>query len=296
MDAKTIAVSVVSITIACLLAVTLLIPIISESTTTEDTFTNTGNGQYRYISSDETYTLNWYYATPTKVTINGTELNAITGNEVLAMGDFTLRIYGNPTGYAQLILADNVSGVTANVSDSKDFTFSYEDGTITASNGTVTKTIDTDGFYGLVPENGTHTMKVGTSTVYLKGDETLLVMGITNVGSQWNTGYLIDGTIKEYTVEQWTGTNSYVPTDITDDSAEVSGYEDLYTVKQFTWDVDNSGTTQHVTYNTFLVPLSVTAERSIHPDASTIALLNIIPLFVVVGIILGTVGFIALRK
>lgn len=273
----------------------VLVPVLDDATDTDDMFTNTGSGQYRLIKSDESYSLVWNPSTPTKLTINDTEVNGVPGNDLLAMGDFTVRIQPSSSGYAQYVATDDV-GLTVNASDNKTFTLTYEDGTITVTNGTTTKTRDTDGFYALVPENGTHTMKATNATAYLNATDPLLVIGLTQVGTQWNTGYMVDGTITDYDVEQWTGTTSYTPSNIADDSTKVDGYVDLYTIKAFTWTVDNNGTTQNVTYSYFLVPIEVTAEKAEHLTNGQIELLEVIPVLIIVAILLAVVALVVRSK
>ena len=289
MKAQNIIYGLVALIIAVIITVSAVVPIFMETTKTDDTFTNSGRGSYKYISNEDEYTLTWYYETPTKITVNDVVIDAVSGNDLVAMGDFCVRIQPTNSGYAQLILANNESGVTANVSDSKNFTLTYSSGDLTVTNGTTTKTLTIDGFYAIVPPNdnaATHTMKISTDRAYLKSDTNLIVMGLTSVGGQWNTGYMVEGTLTDYSVSQWTGSVSYEPTNVSDDSATVSGYIDLYTIKQFNWIVDNSGTPVNVTYNYFLVPNEVTAERSIHPDGPTSTIINLIPLIIVAGILL----------
>lgn len=289
METKKIVMGVISVAVAIIVLMSM-IPIFTDAGASEDTFKNEGNGQYAFISGEDTYTLEWKYSDPTNVIVNGVTVAGVPGNESIAMGDFTVRIQPSATGYAQLILANNESGITANASDQKDFTFSYSDGTVTVTNGTTTKSFESDGFYAIVSDEGTHTMKSTTSTAYIKETDELLVMGITNVGTQWNTGYMVEGTVTDYEVSQWTGTNSYTPTNITDDSTKINGYKDLYSIKQFQWTIDNSGTSQTVTYNYFLVPIEVTAERSVHASPVESTLIGLIPLLMMVGIMLTAVG------
>ena len=297
MESKNLLTLAITLTVGIILAGSLLMPVISDATETERTFTNSGLGEYRFIESTEDYKLEWTYADPSKVVINGTTVEAISGNTILAMGDFTVRMgLSTTTGYAQLIVANNESGITANVSDSRNFSFTYEAGTITITNGVTTKTLDSDGFYALVPENGTHTMKQPTDTVYLNANTSLMVMGLTGVGSQWNTGYLLDGTITNYTVEQWTGVTSYPATNVSDDSAKIDGYVDLYSVKKFTWDIDNNGTTQSVTYDYFIVPKEVTAELANHMTPGEIAIMNAIPVMIIVALVVMAAGALYLKR
>lgn len=295
MDVKAFPALIVGVVVALVLAGAVL-PVFAETTSATDTFKNEGNGQYAFISGEDTYTLEWKYSDPTNVIVNGVTVAGVPGNESLAMGDFTVRIQPSATGYAQLILANNESGITANASDQKDFTFSYSDGTVTVTNGTTTKTFESNGFYAIVSDKGTHTMKSTTSTAYIKETDELLVMGITNVGTQWNTGYLVEGTIKDYTVSQWTGTNEYAPTNVTDDSAKVNNYKDVYTIKSFNWTIDNNGTPQAVAYNYFLVPLEVEGERAVHPDGPLTVILNVLPLLAIAGLVTGAVVWFINRK
>ena len=284
---------VMALVVGIILAGSVLMPVLNDATKTSDTFQNSGSGLYAYISENDTYTLTWSYDNPTKVIVNGQELNAVAGNEALAMGDFCVRMQPTSSGYVQYIAPSG--NVTSNASDSATFSMSYENGTLTIIGKSGTETLTTDGFYALSP-SGNYTMKATTTAAYMNADTPLLVMGITSVGSQWNTGFMVTGTVTDYTVEQWNGTTEFVISDETSDITKVDGYKDLYTLKQFQWKVDNSGTPQTVTYNYFLVPTTVSGELDNHLNPAEIAIMNAIPVMVIIALLIVAVGVVARRN
>lgn len=292
-DEQSITKLAISLIVAVIVVGCVLIPVINDTTKTTDTFQNSGNGLYSYISAEDTYTLTWSYDNPTKVTVNGEELSAVSGNEALAMGDFCVRMQPSATGYVQYISPDG--NVTSNASDSATFSMTYEDGTLTVVGKSGTVTAETDGFYALNP-TGDYTMKATTTTAYMNANTPLLVMGITVVGSQWNTGFMVSGTVTDYEASQWNGTTQFTISDETSDIAKVDGYKDLYTLKQFQFKVDNNGTPQTVTYNYFLVPTTVSGELDQHLTAGEIAIMDAIPFLIIAALVVMAAGAIYFKR
>ena len=286
MDAKTIAVSVVSIAIACLFAVTLLIPVIAESTTTEDTFTNKG----LYYMTNPTEQMTYEFLGGTDWTVNGEPLDytLVGATNILIFDDIFIRNIGqvrgsvNSTWQSAEIVVDNgtVTG-TAIVN-----------GTSTSINWTYTES------YVATNDNSDYIMKSNTAKSYIKTDTDVIGMGMSNIkDSDGNSNSTVFYVSVENLTPVVTTPNTYVTvSDVQLNVTPVDGYVDLYEFDSVTFKTKWGDYESSVMYNVVIVPSEVTAERSIHPDANTNALLNLIPLLVVVGIILGTVGFIALRK
>lgn len=309
MDVKTIAVSVVSIAIMCLLAVTLLIPVIAESTTTEDTFTNEGYFYMQKISAEDTntYTLTYEYDDTEHsltYTYNGDEIDttgfplnlpltvATDGAEwVVRIGYYSEYVGMQGVGYGFSFGGHNTWNV--------EITFTEGTATAVATNSSDQSSTQTATYTDLwiySPEPTEYVMKKADKPAYMLEDSEFMAVGVTSM-SVWNTGILITGTLDDYTPTIFYPPN--LTTTVTNKAivdTAIDEYIDLYSLDKLTFTINDGTTTVDATYSYFIVPTEVTAERSIHPDANTNALLNLIPLLVIVGIILGTVGFIALRK
>lgn len=303
MDAKTIVVSVVSIAIACLFAVTLLIPVIAESTTTEDTFTNEGLWRMKEIETGDVWKRVDNAGGGYKWTLNDVDQTTIANqdsNTVLGV-EWCVRSNGQARGHT---VGGNVTYITATTTDNNVL---LSGGGINGS-GSQTKT-----GYG-IDINGDYLMKRYDNTSYVKGDSEIFGTGQSTVDSVrviiHVVGTVDDGaTITLDSAYDNSGTatvTNFVATNVVVNNTAVDGYLDLYSFTSITADVsfdytpygseETTTKTGSITYSSVVVPYEVTAERSIHPDANTSAILNLIPLLVIVGIILATVGFIAFRK
>ena len=302
MDAKTIVVSVVSIAIACLFAVTLLIPVIAESTTTEDTFTNEGLWRMKEIETGDVWSRVSDGGTGYKWTLNGVDQITISnGSNAILGNDWCVRSNGQFRGHSG---AGNINLVVATAgADNVQISGSGLNGS-----GTQSKSgygLDVSGDYLIIDYN---------TSAYLLGDSPIYATGFSSVAEQpiivHIEGNIDDGvTITCESSFNNSGTptmSNFVASNVQINYTEVDGYKDLYKFTSITADVSfdltpygSEETTSYngsINYSSVVVPYEVTAERSIHPDANTNSLLNLIPLLVIVGIILGTVGFIALRK
>lgn len=306
MDAKTIAVSVVSIAIACLFAVTLLIPVIADSTTTEDTFTNEGVFNYGKFTPDDEYTLTFDCTTgtikvgdDTVTPIDGVSLTSFLSYSVIATDNVLLRWGANQSGYYMQLIG-NDSGGNNVLSGGATGTATISSGNlsvtvVSSENVSATKTFTFTELYAIVPDDDVAVLKVSADAVYINGDSELYGSGLTTVTS-WNNMFHFEGTYDDGITISSPNLSNATFDNITWTIEPVAGYIDLYKLTKIEFDITSNDTTVHATYSFFGVPSEVTAERSIHPDANTSTLLNIIPLFVVIGIILGTIGIIAMRK
>lgn len=307
MDVKTIAVSVVSIAIACLFAVTLLIPVIADSTAETDTFKNEGYFMVDVydVSSADTMTISWDHTAPQQITVNDvvvdlSSLPKSTHYTIVATSETTLvRFYD--TGTVQYFICYGGSNWLANTTNGYDVTIEITGSTAVFSstqNPDNPQSVSLTGNVYYAYNSGDYTMKKSDVPAYLNGDSDIYGIGNTNISGNQNrvtkiTGNIDDGFVGEVVVPNTGFTSGSVTASYTQNER----YTDLYELSSLSWVVTDSNSVETtVTYSYFIVPNEVISERSIHPDANTNALLNLIPLLVIVGIILGTVGFIVLRK
>lgn len=296
--------AVVGIIVAVMVLGIVLVPVLSQATETEKTFVNNG-GFYpmkEISATDEgTYTLEWEKTNTTELTINGVTFDAYgsygSAITTIACGDDWIIRYSsadNQYGYCQ-----TYNGVQwAGDGSSKSLTATAANGTLTVnvvsgSDTTITRTYTYDTMYAIDTDVSDDIMKKSTETPYVKGDSTLYAMGITT----GITGLVkVEGNIDDGVTVDVIGQDDEVVSNIVIDKTPVSGYNDLYTISKITFDVEIGGTTTNCVYSYFIVPYEVIAELSDHPTSMMITLINIIPVFVVLAIILGVCGLFYYRR
>ena len=304
MDAKNIVVSVVSIAIACLFAVTLLIPVISESTQATETFTNEGYYRMSKLTTSDEMTLFWDHTNPYQITVDDVVVELPESGTIwytaIGSDEFLLRYIANDQAVS---LFDQGTGISylATAGNGTDMTITISNGTVTFDNGVNTAKSKTFTDYCfVVSPDGKYIMKDRSENAYVLEDSEIRGIGRTTLSysPSLSVSYNVFGTIKDGFEVDYFGTDATLINSTPDVTATaVNGYEHLYSFDKLTWTATNTDDeSATVTYSQVIVPYEVTAEKSIHPDESTTALLNIIPLFVVMGIILGAVGLIAYRR
>ena len=323
MDVKTIAVSVVSITIACVFAVTLLIPVIAESTAETETVRNEGYLRMSHVDTDDPteYVITYdYYTNKNVITVNGEDViiknlpyESFTFNVVF---DTNWLIRGNVSSSTGSLTGLQYYGTSGGVSSLSSMTLTCQSGSFTLSgnSGAITKSGTYTDLY--IPDNeGYYIMKDKNKPAHMLEDSEFVGFGLTAMVSPANPegnkitpglGLSVTGSIEDgATVTPWRGVSAYNSSysDETVNYVQSTTWNDVYDLSSITFTATLTSTSDDtvtadtpVTYSYFLVPYEIIGTKIIHPDASTTALLNIIPLLVVMGIILGTVGFIALRK
>ena len=284
---------VITLTVGILLAGAMLVPIINEATTTEKTFQNAGYYDVRYIEADQDLSVSWDYTDPLNITVDGdsvtlpTDAASNTRRTVLASDTFILRYYLAPGPVFQY--SDSNSTTYMSPSDENDFSFEFSEGTMTFTFGTTVKTIACEYVY-VIDNTGPYVMKESNEAAYMKGDSEFIGIGITSIGGSNKTLY-INGTIDEGAeITSWDSTLTF--TDISVNSTSVNGYKDLYTLESIT---AKSGTTD-ITYSYFMVPASVTAELSQHLSPAEIAILNALPVLIIVTLIMMAAGALYLKR
>lgn len=302
--------AIVGITIAVIVCAVVLIPVVQESTQTHDTFTN--NGFYTMDKVDDTssHVITWDLNTPRKIVIDDTEF-------ALSMPSGSYTLYGSEDVIFRLTIASwrvylqvlSQSFYENRISQDASPTngiveISINDGTVTYtySVDSTEKTFDVsdDSFVINPVGTGEYTMKNSSESAYVLDDSFVILAGSTgttasNTFAIFSTGSLENG--------MSVVSNVYLGSDFT--TAEytepqptyqvVDGYISLNLLDkyEFTATFDDgleSESTENVTYSYFIVPTSVSAEKSVHADQTTIQLLNVIPLLVIIGIVMLAVG------
>lgn len=284
-----------------------ILPVFADTSASEDTLTNKGFMDAKYLNENTESVITWEYTNPTILNIDGTEVNiseipstysAITitfSNDwfIRAVKDTGLILYKTGTSSASAI-----EGAT--VTSEKNFSMEISSGiaNIIIGENTYNYAISGDGLIVTTDNDAPYTIKKSTDIAYLNGDSVVYGVGRTdralNVsGSSFNAIFkatVDDGVTPISYSPQWTVTDSSVT------YTENSNYKDLYNMTAFNVSLmatENSGT---VTYNQIFVPSEVTAERSVHMDGTLSALFNLLPLLIGFGLVIGVAGIVISRR
>lgn len=306
MEIKTYVLMAVSVITAAVVFGACL-PVFADTTQANDTFTNEGYLRYTEIDATESYTMSWDITTPEKVTVNGDDYEIWKNGDgtrnisILMVPDHGIVRYNHASS---VYVATQVIGL-GTLSLGNSYTVTLNNGTYTvtdAENTSITGTFTTA--YILDPD-GEYILKNSSDRAYLVSgstiiaDSSFIAMGVTTVTS-WNNGFQITGTLADYDVEVFNpAVNTFVISDIADDKKEVNGYNDLYTLSKITFNVTDSNDADidvDATYSYFLVPYEVTAERSVHPEGATLTLMELLPVLIGAGLLIGVVGAVIVRR
>lgn len=220
-----------------------------------------------------------------KITLNGVEIESfdtLTFADACIISD-SLYMQVDPTRDTNyLYLSSLVSG---GASWWSDCTIEFTATTIrihgTSENGAIDETHNYSWGYVICnPANGTYCASVAGGTGYVNTTKDVILCGMYLTGDN-DTPYVYKNGV--FTTSQWTGTKS-----VNVDMEKVSGTTDIYTA---TVDVD-IGDENFTPYRIYL-PLEVHG----HADHGAVySMLGVIPLIVIVGLIVGIVGVVAIRR
>ena len=301
----------VMVAVGVLLFASLLIPMTNEAVATTNTFENDGYFYMQKITAEDTntYTLTYEYDPDAtnhySYTYNGEAINtdvwpAQPINVTLATNGDTWLLRAGLNEYIGLQgFGGNINGGGHN-SWKTVATFSSGTITVTYTNAQGTEgTPKTDSYTDLwiySPTPTDYVMKKADKAAYMLDDSEYLAMGVTSM-SAWNTVIQITGTVEDFTASivyppnlTTTITNPVVIAD------DLSAYVDLYALDKLTFTINDGTTTVDATYSYFIIPAEVTAEKAVHADDSTRAIIGVIPVIVIVGLIAGIIGVVAVRR
>lgn len=273
----------------------VLAPVISDATKTEDVYTNEG---YFYLDrfTDE-FSFKWDYDNPNVFTINDKNVNFTNTSGLdmsVVLGDtFLIRYYGDRCAF--FFEPYWGSSVEANaINKTLDVTLS--NGTLTGTNGLDTQSASSVTELYSITDNGPYIMKKTNESVYLKEDSQIFATGITedpNAGA-----YLIwhmDGTPADETGFHWpdefisTITVSDEAINITE-SATISGLYELSTITFKAEESSETGANIDITASYFVVPAKVAMSVSNPLGSGTIAILTAIPTLVIIALLVAAIS------
>lgn len=295
----------ISAAIVVIVLAAVLMPVLGDATTTEDTFSNVTDKTIPFmkITNEDTYTMTWTESKPYVLTVNGEDITIWKtgdGNKNISIfeipGVGIIRYNMGTNGTVQNTIYQIV-GPTVQITAKANLTVSATNGAISIQSGTNTAyTTTADVVYGV--GNGDFVLKQPTQDAYMTADSEYFGMGVTEV-SAWNDGFQIEGTI-EGTIENGPTVSLFAHAvdnvTVSDEAAvysEVSGYVGLYKLSKVTFTAtttDESPSSVSATYNYFLVPTEVTAERAQHLAPNEIAILGAIPALIIVALLIGVLA------
>lgn len=290
MDMKKLAMGVVAMVVAIVIVVTCAIPIISDSVSTEDTFTNEG----RYyvdteIEDDVTITMNY--------DIESDVRSWYIDGELLTYADY-------PTG-AEYVRTPTVAGTDNLVfrtdgrcrgltssTGSSDYTLSVTNESITLTNYVGNAPL----FVASVKETDNVMRNDPGKVAYVLGDSEIIACGYTQVAvdSETNTNAVISfkGSVDDgVEVTVFDANNTFTVQNVSINADKINGYKNLYGFTSVTFDVvsENDSVTS-CTYSMVVLPAEVIAEKSVHADGPTTDILSVIPVMMVLGIVIGAIA------
>lgn len=287
----------ITLTIGVILAGSLLMPVISDATTTHVTFENAGYFDMKYTET-ESVSLSWDHTDPHNITING-EVVALEESpaapRTIICGDSWFVRYG---GDSLAWYASSGSAAGASVAGETDATLTAANGSVSFTGGTTTRT-GTYTYLYVVAEDGEFVMKTANDKAYLNGDSTIYAMGLTsNVLSQdvyvKSVGTPDDGITS--TVFRYSGATPITVKSVSDSFVTESAYLDLYSIEKFVITVTNGTNDADLIYSYFIVPAEVTAEKAVHFTDGENAIIAAIPVLIIAGLVIVAAGALYLKR
>lgn len=289
----------------------VLMPILDDATTVNETFTNEGYFFMDKVDSGTAMTVVWDYTEPTTLTVNGENV-ALPDKDHMSTIPFTILCndswflrygYDNTDGYYIAAYQNSVStSYSGNVTNERSISVSVTDaGVTTIDNGTAHTWSNATGDFYVISDSGDYVMKKMDKDAYVLGDSTIFGYGRT-YARNYNylshlKGSVDDGITGGFYPEATITTAGWTISDVTLNSASVTGYKDLYTVSTMTYEITGEGIQPYTAvFSQYIVPYEVTAERSIHFTDNMNELLGVIPVLVIVAILIGVVALVIRSK
>lgn len=283
--------NIIGIVVAVIVVSVILIPITEEVTSTTDTYENDGAF---YVTNKLPYSMTYSDGV---CSINGVEYNPALNSEYsIAFSDqFAVRNY-NGFMSRPVTLAD-ISGVAVNdrylvsltVDENLNATLvrynSYDD-------ANVTDTFTLEYFWGMSPEKTDNVMTKGGIPTYVNSTDEMFTIGRSQI-TTWSNTFEVTGSIGSgadvLVIRPPTG---ITVSDIELNYTQVDNHEG-YKIQNITFvaTVDADSSTHDVTYDRMVAPASVTMDIT-NPTFNSVerAILNVLPIFVVLAILMGIVG------
>lgn len=279
------------------LVLVAFVPVIQETASATDTFTNDGYFKMTKYEEDTDITIEWDYTNPTKVVVNG-ETYTLDNNVSVTIAfveNAGIRIYSTQSGMQALMPQGTMA---ADVGESENMTVVFSEGTVTAtipregSDDLTLSTTYTAPIY-CISSDGNYVMKKSNESAYMLKDTEFIGLGVTTITGAGSKVILVKGTIEDGATATIV-TTSGTPATLTDPvltNTTVAGYVDLYQLDKITFAGQVTGSADtNITYSYFVVPAEVTAEKTYHPDSALSTIISLLPLIAGVGLLMFLVG------
>lgn len=314
MESKNLLTLAITLTVGIILAGSLLMPVISDATTTEKSFSNDGFYTMDKIESDSEFVLSWNPAEPASISIDDKKIDLSTrglanglsytvfggDNFVLRLSPSsigtTIQFFGSKTTSPGFIAADTVSNST--------LTATVTGGNITIAStdpnypNSATFAISDNTYCINVEDSGKYVMKKATETAFIETNTDIIVLdGMSSLAG--DVGIYADGKINgDLDATVFRGDTTYPVTfsDWTYSTSPVNGYIDLVKLEKVVFTATQNSTDYTVTYSYFIVPSTVTAELSNHMTPGEIAILNALPILIIVALVVMAAGALYLKR
>lgn len=301
--------------VGVLLFASLLIPLTNEATATTETLTNDGFFRMKEITADsDDVTITWSYTDPyvfnvgdeiVKLPAGTTGGNPVYPYTIFANEGWGLRVAVSANDRVDLNLYG--SGENSNLLwyattvDSSEVTITLIGGTATFDNGASSVVSRTYTSVYIPDNNGDYVLKKPTDSVFMTKDSLIYSTGRTSATFGSNVFAInlnLAGNIDNGVNVSVLAPAGFTASNIEVNSSVVSGYIGLYKFDNVTFDITQTSTeiTTGAVYSQVIVPYEVTVEKAVHADDSTRAIIGVIPLIVIVGLVAGIVGVIAVRR
>ena len=302
----------ITLTVGIILAGSLLMPVISDATTTEKTFENKG---YFYMdkiaaSDADAYTIEWSSATAGVIAVNGVDVNVSDWSPtsygqtitIFATESDIFRV-GMGSGGNSLLWVQIRGGTISYAQASSSFDATIESGTATIylDSETSPRTLSYTDAYMIASEKSDYIMKRAADEVYMLKDSPIYSIGVTSIAAGSGTDTVVFGVegtaddvdisvIRQSTVNEITLTEPVI------NKTAVSGYVNLYTFKEITFTATELATDTDCVYSYVIVPTTITAELSQHLAPGEIAILNALPILIIVALVVMAAGALYLKR
>lgn len=303
MEKMNILTLIITLVVGVILAGSLLGPVISDATKTEQTFDNAGLYHMTEYDTTAALTISWDHTDPYAVTIDDekialpTDLLPIDAT-IVGCEEFLIRYNGGTSAYIQYYAADYTGTIAARVSAETDMTITIASGTVTITNGTTTDSVSYSGSLFVCSKDGNLVMSPSNADAYVLGNSDIFATGRSYILST-NFTTVLSGTLDEgMAAEYWpeSAVSSWTFGDISVTAEKMNEYKNLYKLTNFTWGANDGTTDANIVYSQIIVPAEVTAELSNHLTPGQISLMGTIPVMVIVALLMAAVGAIALRR
>lgn len=280
----------ITLTVGIILAGSLLMPVISDATTTERTYTNEG---VFYMTDDPTDYVMEYKGTDGEIWVNGEMVIKFTDIPnstwtLLSTPEYLIRMQGFGSNYA--LWLTSVAGTNTFIGNNttESATITLTDSTIQV--GTGSPVSYSGEFRGLAKEGDYVMTSTGGFTV--SDTDTIIIGNGTTGVTHWYDAFYIIGTVEDIEVYS---SDSITVSNVDVNATKIPNFNGS-TVTSITFTATDGTNTTDATYDRVIVPVSVTLEKTQHLAPSEIAILNALPILIIVALVVMAAGALYLKR